>query len=78
MKKLFALAVILIMLCSFAVSAGALTSPVATEYPTAPASTTPGSSSKESPKTSDPLPLILGAGIAALGAGAVAVKKIKE
>ncbi len=79
MKKLICIAVVAIMLCSFGLSVAALSSPIATEHPTTPSSTTtPGNSEKSSPKTGDPLWIILGLSILALGAGAVAVKKIKE
>lgn len=37
-----------------------------------------GSDSKSSPKTGDPLWIVLGLAVLALGAGALAVKKIKE
>ena len=81
MKKLICIAVIVMMLCSFALSTAALSSPAATEAPnpTSPSSSTSSSGgSSTSPKTGDPLFLILGVGVLAIGAGALAVKRIKE
>lgn len=78
MKKLICIAVVVIMLCSFALSTAALVSPVASEHPTTPSATTPGNPDKSSPKTGDPLWIVVGLSILALGTGAVAVKKIKE
>ena len=68
----------MLMLCSFVLTAGAKSSPVATEYADKPTPTTSGNSSQQSPKTGDPLFLIICMGAAAIGAGALAVKKIKE
>ena len=78
MKKFISIAVVAIMLFSFCLSTAALVSPVATEHPTAPSATTPGNPDKSSPKTGDPIWIVVGLSILALGAGAVAVKKIKE
>lgn len=78
MKKLFCIAVVVLMLCSFVLSTAALSSPQETEYPTTPSATTPGNPDKTSPKTGDPTLMILGLAALGVGAGAVAVKKIKE
>lgn len=78
MKKLVSIALALVMIFALTANAAALISPVATEHPTAPSATTPGNPDKSSPKTGDPLWIVLGLSILALGAGAVAVKKIKE
>ena len=78
LKKIFCIAVVVLMLCSFVLSTAAASSPVATEHPTAPSATTPGNSDKTSPKTGDPTLLVIGLAALGLGVGAVAVKKIKE
>ena len=51
MKKLFCIAVVVLMLCSFVLSTSALISPQETEHPTTPSATTPGNPDKTSPKT---------------------------
>lgn len=78
MKKLFSVLLVFVLMLSFALSVSALVSPQATEYPTAPAATTPGNGGTTSPKTGDPMIFAVGLGVLALGAGAFAVKKIKE
>ena len=78
MKKLFCIAVVVLMLCSFVLSTSALISPQETEHPTTPSATTPGNPDKTSPKTGDPTLMIFGLAALGVGAGAVAVKKIKE
>ncbi len=76
MKKLVCILAVAVMLCSFVLSAAAADSPVAKEY-SAPAASS-GNTSSTAPKTGDPLPLLIGLGVLALGTGALAVKKIKE
>ncbi len=74
MKKIMAVALVLVMMFAFTLSVAALSSPQLPTTPTSPS--TPSSST--SPKTGDPLLFVAGLSVLALGLGAFAVKKIKE